>query len=89
MKGALALELGQCPISSDEGYRLIDRFLGDPKIDKKIERALELIPKFSGKKGTDAISITDFLDRISELGQYEPTLTKIYYLKSRMDGFVR
>ena len=79
--------MGKCPITSDEGYRLIGRYLGDPRIDKITERKLEAIPKFSGS-GKDSISITYFLERVSKLGQYETTLTKIYYLKLRRDGFL-
>lgn len=87
LKDTLHIELGRCPLSDDAGYRMIDRFLGEPRLDKSTERKLEAIPKFSGS-GNDPISITDFLERVTEMGKNEPTLTKIYFLKMRLDGFL-
>lgn len=84
----LTLEMGKCPISNEEGARLIGRFLGDPRIDKSTERKLEAIPKFSGS-GSDLIGITDFLDRVAKVARQEPNLTKIYFLKLRLDGFLQ
>jgi hypothetical protein len=88
LKSMLNIEMGRCPLSNDECMRLIGKHLGDPRIDKSTERKLEAIPKFSGT-GTDTISITDFLERVSKVSKQEPTLTKIYYLKLRLDGFLQ
>ena len=83
----LQVQLGRYPITYDEAILFIGRYLGDPIIDKSTERKLESIPKFSGR-GHDSISITDFLDRVAEVAKKEPTLTKIYFLKLRLDGFL-
>lgn len=79
---------GRCPIPQEECYRLIGRYLGDPKMDKSTEKKLEAIPKFSGS-GKDSIAIMEFLERISTVSKNEPNLTRIYYLKLRLDGFLR
>ncbi len=88
LRGALEIEIGRCPLSNDEISRVVSRYLGDPRIDKSTERKLEAIPKFSGN-GSDQISITDFLMRMEKLTKSEPTLTKLYFLKLRLDGFLQ
>ncbi len=88
LRGALEIEIGRCPLSSDELAKIVARYLGDPRIDKSTERKLEAIPKFSGS-GSDMISITDFLTRMEKLTKTEPTLTKLYFLKLRLEGFLQ